>query len=122
MGNSLDKKFDLPKENTATAGHCQLWKIWPGTNKATRKEVSVWMFDKGDLPKRRFSPITDKSMIEQIHQIMRKDMMALKEFQSSNIIQILEVHSKYTRLVLYISLIIICIGARRWEISFSICY
>ena len=31
MGNAIAKKFDnVPKDHTATAGHLQLWKIWPG--------------------------------------------------------------------------------------------
>jgi hypothetical protein len=93
MGNSIAKKFDIPEENTATAGHCQLWKIWPGTNKTTKKAVSVWVFDKGDLSKRKFNPVTDKTHLEQIHSIMRKDMQTLKDLSSTNIVQVLEVHS-----------------------------
>lgn len=91
MGNSIAKKFDIPEENTATAGFSQLWKIWPGVSKATKKPVSVWVFDKADLTKRRFNPISDKSVLEQIHSIMRKDMQTLKELSSTNIIQVIEV-------------------------------
>jgi hypothetical protein len=30
MGNAIAKRFDLPKEHTATAGHVNNWRIWPG--------------------------------------------------------------------------------------------
>lgn len=30
MGNEVSKKYNLSEEHNATAGHCQLWKIYPG--------------------------------------------------------------------------------------------
>ena len=82
MGNAIAKKVDsLPKEHTATAGHCRLWKLWPGKLKETGEEVCVWTFDKGDLAKLK-TPITDKNIIEQIFQIMRKDCCILRDCSS----------------------------------------
>ena len=92
MGNSIAKKFDIPKDHTASAGHCQLWKIWPATSKQSGKEVSVWVFDKADLAKRKV-PITDKTVLEQLHQIMRKDLLAMRDLACSNIMLSQEVSS-----------------------------
>ena len=47
-------------------------------------EVSIWVFDKTELMKRKTNPITDKAIVEQIYQIMRKDMKLLREITSSN--------------------------------------
>ncbi|RYH30485.1 hypothetical protein EON65_04945 [archaeon] len=74
MGNSVTKKFDVPKEHTATAGHLQLWKIWPGKSKdASGTPVSIWTFDKSELAKKKapsgVTPYTDKAVVEQIYQI-----------------------------------------------------
>lgn len=91
MGNSIAKKFDVPKDYTASAGNSQLWKIWPAVSKQTGKKVSVWVFDKAELSKKKTSPITDKAQLDQIHQIMRKDMLAMKDMSCSNIVQVLEV-------------------------------
>ena len=97
MGNSVTKKFDVPKEHTATAGHLQLWKIWPGKAKdASGSPVSIWTFDKSELAKKKTpsgaTPYTDKAIVEQIYQIMRKDMTTIKEMhQSSSVINCIEV-------------------------------
>eukprot|EP00981_Chlorochromonas_danica_P003586 scaffold662_cov281-Ochromonas_danica.AAC.1 len=97
MGNSVTKKFDVPKEHTATAGHLQLWKIWPGKSKdSSGQAVSIWVFDKAELPKRKTTtgttPYTDKVVVEQIYQIMRKDMMTIKEMHpSASVLNSLEV-------------------------------
>ena len=89
MGNSVTKKFDVPKEHTATAGHQCLWKIWPGKSKdASGANVSIWAFDKTELAKKKTpsgaTPYTDKAIVEQVYQIMRKDMMGIKEMHPSN--------------------------------------
>jgi hypothetical protein len=90
MGNAIDKKYDAPKEHTATAGHLQLWKIWPGKSKDIfGRQVSIWAFDKTELlNKKKDSGGTassidnltlDKTSVEQLYQIMRKDMTVAKE-------------------------------------------
>lgn len=88
MGNSVTKKFDVPKENTATAGHLQLWKIWPGKSKDGGQSVSIWVFDKAELAKRKSplgaSPFADKAIVEQTYQIMKKDMGVIKDMHPSN--------------------------------------
>ena len=93
MGNAIAKKFDVPKEHTASAGHHQLWKIWPGKNKETGEQVSIWAFDKADLSKRKNNPVTDKTVLEQIFQIMRKDFMLIKDSTiCTSIVRYLEVN------------------------------
>ncbi len=88
MGNAIEKKYDVPKEYTATAGHLQLWKIWPGKSKdSTGRLVSIWAFDKGELLNKKKDGMKsalsnlsiDKTVVEQIYQIMKKDMAVTKE-------------------------------------------
>lgn len=114
------KKYDgVPKEHTATAGHLLQWKIWPGCNVFWRQfsawtlsfcelgickesssslgtqqgdKVSVWFFDKNDLVKRKNSPITDKTVVEQMYQIFKKDFTVIKESaHCQHIVQHIEV-------------------------------
>ena len=75
MGNAIAKKFDnVPKDHTATAGHLQLWKIWPGTVKEANislgtqigDEISIWSYDKSELSKKKSNPTTDKAILEQV--------------------------------------------------------
>ena len=53
--------------------------------------MSVWVFDRQELSTRKVAPITDKTMLEQIHQIMRKDLIALKEASCTNVVEVLEI-------------------------------
>lgn len=91
MGNTITKSYDLPKDFSATAGHCCLYKIWQGRKKETAEEVSVWTFEKSDLSKRKSNPVNDKALQEQVLQLMRKDLACLKECNCEGIIQIIEV-------------------------------
>ena len=97
MGNEVSKKYNLSEEHNATAGHCQLWKIYPGfvTNKdkVTTTDISVWLFMRDGLAKREPVAVTDKSTQEQLMQIMKKDMAAMKEkdMQHHGIVKVLEV-------------------------------
>lgn len=97
MGNEVSKKYNLSEEYNATAGHCQLWKIYPGhvmnKDKVTTTDISVWLFMRDGLSKRQPVPITDKSTQEQLMQIMKKDMSCMKEkdMQHHGIVKVLEV-------------------------------
>jgi hypothetical protein len=93
MGNAIAKKFNLPKEHTATAGHVSNWKIWPGKSKdAGGQLVSIWAFDKTDLTKRKLNPVTDKTIVEQVFQIMKRDFHVMKDSKAcSSVVQIIEV-------------------------------
>lgn len=95
MGNAIAKKFDIPKEHTATAGHCDLWKIYPGTRKADGEEVSVWTMQKDELAKRKPVPLTDKVLAEQVFQVMRKDMVTLKDCDCIGVLKVVEVRMGY---------------------------
>lgn len=91
MGNAIAKKFDTPKDYSATAGHCGLYKIWHGKKKETSEDISIWTFDKSDLAKRKNGPVNDKALQEQVHQLMRKDLTCLKDCNCEGIMQIIEV-------------------------------
>ena len=93
MGNAIAKKFDSPKDFSATAGHCGLYKIWQGKKQDTSEEISVWTFDKSDLAKRKPNPLNDKALQEQVLQLIRRDFTCLKECNCGGIIQIIEVIS-----------------------------
>ena len=102
MGNEVSKKYNLSEEHNATAGHCQLWKIYPGhvvhKDKVTTTDISVWMFLRDGLAKRTPVAITDKSAQEQLMQIMKKDMSLMKEkdMQHQGIVKVLEVTNSLT--------------------------
>jgi hypothetical protein len=93
MGNTniIEKKFDAPKEHNATAGHLNLWKIWPGKSKdSSGSLVSIWVFDRNEISKTKKPATTlstningDKATIEMIYQIMKKDLAVIKETQGS---------------------------------------
>jgi len=93
MGNEITKKYDFPQVHNATAGHNQLWKIYPGVSKETKEEVSLWIMQKDDLSnsKRKPGPVNDKAVLEQIFQIMRKDINVTKEITHGGVIRIIEV-------------------------------
>lgn len=93
MGNEIGKKYDVPNTHNATAGHCQLWKIYPCTRKdpLNREDVSIWICQKEDLAKRTPNPITDKSIQEQIFQILRKDVACCKDLSHNGTIRVHEV-------------------------------
>lgn len=105
MGNAsasaIVKKYDgVPKEHTASAGHLLQWKIWPGVCKDSNvnlniqqgDKVSVWSYDKNDAMKRKNSPITDKTIAEQMFQIMKKDYTTIKDAVAcQQIVQLIEV-------------------------------
>lgn len=89
MGNSVTKKFDVPKDHTGTAGHLSQWRIWPGKSKdSSGALVSIWVFDRNELAKTRKppTPLTnaingDKTTTEMIYQIMKKDLQVMRESQ-----------------------------------------
>jgi len=49
MGNAIAKRFDLPKEHTATAGHVNNWRIWPGKRFHIHMYIHIQYTDKLDL-------------------------------------------------------------------------
>ena len=112
MGNSaISRKVqDLPKEPTATAGHLQLWKIWPGVRKDTGEECSVWAFDKADLSKkgRHGGEITDKAVQEQLFQIMVRDMKSMKECECGGLVKVIEIVEETKSTLAFISERVVC--------------
>lgn len=98
MGNAIAKKFNVSEDHSASAGHLQLWKIRNATSKDNKGgKVSLWTFDKTELASAHSGPITDKTVQEQIFQIMKKDMTTLKDMKSSNILQMFEVINRINK-------------------------
>ena len=90
MGNEIAKKYDFPQTHNATAGHCQMWKIYPAISKESKEEVSLWIMQKDELSKRK-PPVVDKAVLEQIYQIIRKDLASMREHLHSGILKVSEV-------------------------------
>jgi SCY1-like protein 2 len=80
------------------------------------KEVSVWVFDKVELSKRKVNNTNatiDKAIVEQIYQIMKKDMTALREICNSsggvgNIVHYLETIEETTAMLIFTTEPILC--------------
>lgn len=98
MGNEITKKYELPEHHNATAGHGQLWKIFPGvkmTKDGQKRGVSVWIMTKESLSRREPVPITDKNTVEQVFQIMKKDILTMKDMQHNGIVKVIEVFFRH---------------------------
>eukprot|EP01032_Pedospumella_encystans_P008250 gene8250-9815_t len=109
MGNAIQKRFNLPTNHTATAGHVNNWKIWPGKGKEGGQLVSIWAFDKMDLTKRKHNPVADKTIVEQVFQIMKRDFTVIKDSKAcSNIIQIIEVIDESKNSIAFTTERIVC--------------
>jgi hypothetical protein len=105
MGNEITKKYELPTEHIATAGLLGLWKIYPGikmTKDLVKKDVSVWILNRENLSQRQ-PPITEKNVIEQIFQVMRKDVLTMKELQHNGIVKVIEVFFPFFSRLLLLS-------------------
>jgi hypothetical protein len=121
MGNELAKKYDIPEQHVATAGNNQMWKIFPCSLKETNsgsskdvssqkkkpEEMSIWLFNKDDLAKRS-PPLTDKSQVEQITQIMKKDILCFKDMSHAGIVRIVEVLEDNKKVFAVVTEKIIC--------------
>lgn len=113
MGNAIAKKYDASKDYTATTGHCKLFKCYSAKSKENLQDVSIWVFDKTELGKAKYNAITDKSIQEQIYQIMKKDMNLLKEISSSqtsgsNILHYIEAIEESNNVLIFSTERIIC--------------
>mmetsp|Transcript_8941 Transcript_8941/g.13432 ORF Transcript_8941/g.13432 Transcript_8941/m.13432 type:complete len:1031 (-) Transcript_8941:98-3190(-) len=111
MGNEITKKYELPAEHNATAGLCQLWKIYPGYKMAkdmTKREVSVWIMTKDGLSKRDPIPVTEKSHVEQVFQIMKKDVLTMKDMSHGGIVKVIEVVEEGRKGIAFVTERIVC--------------
>ncbi|EWM23795.1 protein kinase [Nannochloropsis gaditana] len=85
MGNELTKKYDKEKIHTASGGHECLWKIYRATVKSTGEPASVFVLDLDDLKS------LPKNEREQLLDIFRKDIRALRELNHPYILKIYDV-------------------------------
>ena len=111
MGNALAKRFDVSRDYAATAGHCGLYKIWHGRKKGAPQdsdELSIWTFSRDELAKMKRNPVTDKTVQEQIAQLMRKDLIALKECNIDGIIEITEIIEDSKSAIVFTTERVIC--------------
>jgi len=78
--------------------------------------VSIWAFDKSEFAKRK--AISDKAVVEQLFQIMKRDFAVIKDCKvCSSIIQIIEVHAS----IIIIFLMVVAIDGRQLLQAQSIC-
>ena len=93
MGNDIGKKYNIPKDHSATAGLCQLWKLFPVTPKEglATDELTLWLIQKDDLSTRQVNPITDKTTLERVFQVMRKDIAASKDMDHNGLVKVIDV-------------------------------
>jgi hypothetical protein len=78
--------------------------------------VSIWAFDKSEFAKRK--AISDKAVVEQLFQIMKRDFAVIKDCKvCSSIIQIIEVHAS----IIIIFLMVVVMDGRQLLQAQSIC-
>jgi len=78
--------------------------------------VSIWAFDKSEFAKRK--AISDKAVVEQLFQIMKRDFAVIKDCKvCSSIIQIIEVHAS----IIIMFLMVVAIDGRQLLQAQSIC-
>jgi SCY1-like protein 2 len=110
MGNELGKKYDIPQNHTATAGLCQLFKLYPVTPKegSVTDELTLWLMQKDDLTMRATNPITDKTTLERIFQVMRKDINAAKDMSHSGLVKVIDVLEDNKKAFAFVTERILC--------------
>jgi hypothetical protein len=87
--------------------------------------VSIWAFDKSEFAKRK--AISDKAVVEQLFQIMKRDFAVIKDCKvCSSIIQIIEVHASSSSLsccclVVLSVLMVVAMDGRQLLQAQSIC-
>ena len=119
MGNEFAKKYDISENYVGTAGHNQLWKIFPCSVKEKepsnakenaalkrKEELSIWIFQKEELSKLKTIP--DKTVQEQLFQIMRKDVLCFKDMSHSGIVRVVEVLEENKKVSAIVTEKIIC--------------
>lgn len=78
--------------------------------------MSIWAFDKSEFAKRK--AISDKAVVEQLFQIMKRDFAVIKDCKvCSSIIQIIEVHAS----IIIIFLMVVVMDGRQLLQAQSIC-
>ena len=78
--------------------------------------MSIWAFDKSEFAKRK--AISDKAVVEQLFQIMKRDFAVIKDCKvCSSIIQIIEVHAS----IIIIFLMVVAMDGRQLLQAQSIC-
>ena len=93
MGNEITKRYDLPKHHSFTGGPNYLYKVYsPAISKTTGEEVSIFVLDVDNS----FKGVS-KSDKEQLLDIFRKDLQALKEINHPFIIKILDSFEENTK-------------------------
>lgn len=109
MGNEIGKKYTIPETHTGTAGHCQLYKLFPVSPKeGRREELTLWLMQKDDLVNRPVGAITDKTTLERLYQVMRKDISLLKDMNHNGIVKIIDVLEDNKKMFAFVTERILC--------------
>ena len=120
MGNALAKKFDIGKDYGATGKNTPIL-LLPSPSPylvsclhhvagsaPDDEEISIWTFSRDDLAKLKRNPVTDKTVQEQISQLMRKDLIALKDCTIDGIIEVTEVVEDSKNAIVFTTERIVC--------------
>lgn len=83
----LAKRYDMPKHHAASGGHECLWKVYQAAAKGSGEPVSVFVVDKDELR----ATGMQKSEREQLLDIMRRDVRALKDMEHPRVLKVIEV-------------------------------
>ena len=77
MGNELAKRYAVESEPCGSGGHGYGWKSYNATRKKDGLEVSVFVFDKGQVEKKLKGQ--GKELCKSIVEVMRRDVAVMGE-------------------------------------------
>ena len=108
MGNAITRKYDIDETHCANAGLSGCWKIYKGKTKdEIPKEISVWICSKDEVGKR--TPAPDRSTLDQLFQVMRKDVMTMKDMPANNhVVKPLEVFQDSQSILCFVTERVVC--------------
>jgi SCY1-like protein 2 len=82
MGSQLLKNYNVEKDSFLTAGYNNYWKVYKGSHKERKMDVSVFVFEKKNLEK--------YSNKEEIMNVLRKEAQTLAKYKHPNILSLVE--------------------------------
>jgi SCY1-like protein 2 len=84
MGNSLLRNYNIDKDPHLSSGFKNLWKIYNGSRKDRKQDVSVWVIEKKALDK------YSKDEKEEIINVLKKEANSLIKYKHPGILSIVE--------------------------------
>jgi SCY1-like protein 2 len=84
MGNSLLRNYNIDKDPHLSSGFKNLWKIYNGSRKDRKQDVSIWVIEKKSLDK------YPKDEREEILNVLKKEANSLIKYKHPGILSIVE--------------------------------